>query len=49
MPEVKLHAGKGEIPSEEDLLYSLMLESQNDTAVAIAEAVGGQRGKFCGQ
>ena len=41
MPEVKLHVRKGEKYRMEDLLYSLMLESHNDTAVAIAEAVGG--------
>ena len=41
MPEVKLHVREGEKYRLEDLLYSLMLESHNDTAVAIAEAVGG--------
>ena len=41
MPEVKLHVRRGEKYRLEDLLYSLMLESHNDTAVAIAEAVGG--------
>ena len=46
MPEVKLHAGKGEKYRLEDLLYSLMLESHNDTAVAIAEAVGGSVENF---
>ena len=46
MPEVKLHAGKGETYRLEDLLYSLMLESHNDTAVAIAEAVGGSVENF---
>lgn len=46
MPEVKLHAGKWEKYRLEDLLYSLMLESHNDTAVAIAEAVGGSVENF---
>lgn len=41
MPEVKLYVREGEKYRLEDLLYSLMLESHNDTAVAIAEAVGG--------
>ena len=41
MPEVKLHVREGEKYRLEDLLYSLMLESHNDAAVAIAEAVGG--------
>ena len=46
MPEVKLHVRKGERYRLEDLLYSLMLESHNDTAVAIAEAVGGSVENF---
>ena len=41
MPEVKLHVKKGEKYRLEDLLYSMMLESHNDAAGAIAEAVGG--------
>ncbi len=41
MPKVKLHVRQGEKYRLEDLLYSLMLESHNDSAVAIAEAVGG--------
>ena len=40
MPEVKLEMRKGEKYRLEDLLYSLMLESHNDTAVAIAEHIG---------
>ena len=40
-PEVHLGASKGEIFYLEDLLYSLMLESHNDTAVAVAEAISG--------
>lgn len=46
MPEVKLHVRKGEKYRLEDLLYSLMLESHNDIAVAIAEAVGGSVENF---
>lgn len=40
MPEVKLGVRKGESYRLEDLLYSLMLESHNDVAVAIAEHIG---------
>lgn len=40
MPKVKLYAKKGEHYLLEDLLYSLMLESHNDVAVAIAEHIG---------
>lgn len=40
-PEVKLTMQKGEQYYLEDLLYSLMLKSHNDTAVAIAEHIGG--------
>ena len=41
MPKVKLYAKQGEKYRLGDLLYSLMLESHNDSAVVIAEAVGG--------
>lgn len=41
MPDVKLGIRKDEQYRLSDLLYSLMLESHNDTAVAIAEHVGG--------
>lgn len=41
MPDVQLNIRSGEKYYMKDLLYSLMLESHNDTAVAIAEAVGG--------
>ncbi len=41
MPDVQLNAKSGETFRLEDLLYSLMLESHNDTAVAIAEHIGG--------
>lgn len=40
MPKVKLYIKQGEEYRVEDLLYSLMLESHNDTAVALAEHVG---------
>lgn len=40
-PDVQLNAQEGEQFKLEDLLYSLMLESHNDVAVAIAEHVGG--------
>ncbi|SHO45805.1 D-alanyl-D-alanine carboxypeptidase family protein [Anaerocolumna xylanovorans] len=41
MPDVQLNMIAGEKFYLRDLLYSLMLESHNDTAVAIAEHVGG--------
>ena len=41
MPEVKLHIREGEQYRLKDICYSLMLESHNDSAVAIAEHVGG--------
>ena len=40
MPKVKLNINKGEQYYLKDLLYSLMLESHNDVAVAIAEHIG---------
>lgn len=40
-PEVRLGAPAGRSFYLKDLLYSLMLESHNDTAVAVAECVGG--------
>lgn len=40
-PKVRLGVRKGETYRVEDLLYSLMLESHNDTAVVLAEHVGG--------
>lgn len=42
MPKVKLCLKKGEQYTVRDLLYSLMLESHNDSAVALAEYVGKQ-------
>lgn len=41
MPDVQLNMKTGEQYILSDLVYSLMLESHNDTAVAIAEHVGG--------
>lgn len=41
MPDVQLNMREGEKYRLEDLLYSLMLESHNDTAVAVAEHIGG--------
>lgn len=46
MPKVKLGASKGSQFYMKDMLYSLMLESHNDTAVAIAEAVAGSEEEF---
>ena len=40
MPKVKLYVSKGEQYAVGDLLYSLMLESHNDTAVVLAEYIG---------
>ena len=45
-PKVHLAALSGEQFYLKDLLYSLMLESHNDTAVAIAEAVAGSEENF---
>ena len=41
MPDVQLNIREGEKYKLKDLYFSLMLESHNDTAVAIAEHVGG--------
>ncbi|MBD5524713.1 MAG: D-alanyl-D-alanine carboxypeptidase [Lachnospiraceae bacterium] len=46
MPKVKLYVRSGERYRLGDLLYSLMLESHNDSAVVIAEAVGGSVEEF---
>lgn len=48
MPDVQLHIREGERYRLQDLLYSLMLESHNDVAVAIAEHVGGSCEEFAG-
>lgn len=45
-PKVHLGATEGEQFYLRDLLFSLMLESHNDSAVAIAEAVAGDVQKF---
>lgn len=46
-PKVKLDMKEGETYQFSDLLYSLMLESHNDTAIAIAEATEGSVETFC--
>ena len=46
MPEVRLGVKEGEVYRLEDLLYSLMLESHNDSAVVIAENIGGSTEAF---
>lgn len=45
-PEVRLGLSAGEQYYLEDLLYSLMLQSHNDSAVAIAECIGGSVDAF---
>ena len=45
-PKVKLYMSENEQYYLGDLLYSLMLESHNDTAVAIAEHIGGSVERF---
>lgn len=46
MPDVQLNAREGEQFKLKDLLYSLMLESHNDAAYAIAEHIGGSAEGF---
>ncbi len=46
MPDVQLNIREGEQYYLKDLLYSLMLESHNDSAVAIAECVAGDIESF---
>ncbi len=48
MPDVQLNIRQGERYRLGDLLYSLMLESHNDSAVAIAEHVSGTVEEFAG-
>lgn len=48
MPDVQLNIREGEQYYLKDLLYSLMLESHNDTAVAVAEHIGGSVEEFAG-
>ena len=45
-PQVKLGMREGQTFYLKDLLYSLMLESHNDTAVAVAEHIAGSTEKF---
>lgn len=47
-PDVQLHINTDETYRLKDLCYSLMLESHNDAAVAIAEHVGGSVEAFAG-
>jgi len=46
-PPTKMKLIKGEKISLENLLYSLMMQSSNDAAVAIAEHIGGTVENFC--
>ncbi len=46
MPDVQLNARAGENFYLRDLLYSMMLESHNDSSVAVAEAVAGSVESF---
>lgn len=46
MPDVKLGLRAGEDYRLSDLLYSMMLESHNDSACAVAERVGGSVQEF---
>lgn len=46
MPDVQMNAKAGERYYLKDLLYSTMLESHNDSAVAVAEAIAGDVESF---
>jgi len=46
-PKVKMGLSTGEKIKMNDLVYALMLESQNDAAVAIAEHIAGSEESFC--
>lgn len=46
-PEVHMDTQAGETYRLEDLLYAMMLQSYNDTAVAIAEHIAGSVEAFC--
>lgn len=46
-PKVHLGANEGDQYLLSDLLYSLMLESHNDSAIAVAEHISGSVEKFC--
>ena len=46
MPDVQMNAKAGEQYYLKDLLYSTMLESHNDSAAAVAEAIAGDVESF---
>lgn len=46
MPDVQMNAKAGEQYYLKDLLYSMMLESHNDSAAAVAEAIAGDIPSF---
>lgn len=46
-PKVHLGANKGDQYLLSELLYSLMLESHNDSAIAVAEHISGSVEQFC--
>jgi len=46
VPQTKLGLRAGESYCVRDLLYGLILQSANDAAVVLAEAVGGSEGRF---
>lgn len=46
MPDVQMNARAGEQYYLKDLLYSMMLESHNDSAAAVAEAIAGDVPSF---
>ena len=46
MPDVQMNAKSGEQYYLKDLLYSTMLESHNDSAVAVAETISGDEESF---
>lgn len=48
-PPVKMNIKENEEIKLNDLLHSLMLQSHNDSAVAIAEHIGGSVENFCNQ
>ena len=45
-PDVQMNGKEGEQYYLKDLLYSIMLESHNDSSVAVAEAIAGDVGSF---
>ena len=46
-PPVKMHLKEGEEIRLYDLLLAMMLQSYNDSAIAVAEAVCGSTDEFC--